>query len=84
VGLLISRGVPAGDAAAVTDFFLGILYPAEGAANLKLYRDAGIAFLNTADNGITSSPFSAGMTGYDTRVRGLVSMLMTLQRFQEQ
>jgi hypothetical protein len=84
VGLLAARNVPLGDAGAVTDFFLGILYPSEGAANLKLYRDAGIAFLNTADNGITTSTFSAGMSGYDTRVRGLVSMLMTLQRFQEQ
>ena len=66
--------------------FLGILYPSEGSANLKLYRDAGISFLNTADDGITASPFSTGLaaTTYDTRVRGLVSMLMTLQRFQEQ
>jgi hypothetical protein len=84
VALLTARGVPAGNAGAVTDFFLGILYPAEGAANLKLYRDAGIACLNTADHGPTSSPFTAGMSGYDTRVRGLVAMLMTMQRFQEQ
>lgn len=75
-----------GNAGDVTDYFLGILYPSEGAANLKLYRDAGISFLNTADDGITASPFSTGLaaTTYDTRVRGLVSMLMTLQRFQEQ
>lgn len=73
-----------GNAGQVTDFFLGILYPAEGAANLKLYRDAGINFLNTADNGTTTSTFSTGLSDYDTRVRGLVSMLMTLQRFQEQ
>ena len=74
------------DAAAVTDYFLGLLYPSEGAANLQLYRDAGIAFLNTADNGTTSSLFNSGLSTstYDTRVRGLVSMLMTLQRFQEQ
>lgn len=73
------------DAAAVTDFFLGILYPAEGAANLQLYREAGINFLNTADNGTTASAFNT-LTGttLDTRIRGLVSMLMTLQRFQEQ
>ena len=75
-----------GNAGDVTDYFLGILYPAEGAANLKLYRDAGINFLNTADDGIAASPFSTGLSStiYDTRVRGLVSMLMTLPRFQEQ
>lgn len=73
-----------GNAGAVTDYFLGILYPAEGAANLKLYRDAGVNFLNTGNDGITFSPFSSGISDYDTRVRGLVSMLMTLQRFQEQ
>jgi hypothetical protein len=36
---------------------------------------------------VTASPFSAlsnTSTGYDTRVRGVVSMLMTLPRFQEQ
>lgn len=85
--MLLRTRLPAGswgNAAVVTDFFLGLLYPAEGAANLKLYRDAGVSFLNTADNGTTSSPFSTGLSDYDTRVRGLVSMLMTLQRFQEQ
>lgn len=87
VALLKSR-LPSGswnNAGDVTDFFLGILYPAEGAANLKLYRDAGVDFLNTADNGTTASLFTAASgTTYDTRVRGMVSMLMTLQRFQEQ
>lgn len=87
VGLMRAR-LPAGswtDAAAVTDFFLGILYPAEGAANLQLYREAGINFLNTADNGTSSSPFNTlNAANTDTRLRGLVSMLMTLPRFQEQ
>ena len=86
VGLLKAK-VPStswGNAGAVTDYFLGILYPAEGAANLKLYRDAGVNFLNTGNDGIAASPFSSGISDYDTRVRGLVSMLMTLQRFQEQ
>ena len=73
-----------GNAGDVTDYLLGILYPAEGAANLKLYGDAGVAFLNTGNDGIASSPFTSGLSDYDTRVRGLVSMLMTLQRFQEQ
>jgi uncharacterized protein (DUF1800 family) len=78
------------NAGAVADFFLSILYPGEGKANLDLYRLNMINFLNTSDNGSASSPFSAlsntGGAGspYDTRVRGAVSMLMTLQRIQEQ
>src|SRR5204862_3555262 len=77
------------DAAAVADYFLGILLPAEGKANLDLYRRAAINFLNTADNGTTSSLFSS-LTGtsnatiYDTRVRGMVAAIMTSQRFHEQ
>jgi len=77
------------DAAAVTDFFLGLLYPGEGAGNLMLYRDAAIRFLNTSDGG-AASPFSALTVSstpnstYDNRVRGVVSLLMTMHRFQEQ
>lgn len=86
VGLMKANVVSGnwGNAGVVTDYFLGILYPAEGAANLKLLRDAGIAFLNTADDGVTASSFSTGLSTYDTRVRGLVSMLMTISKFQEQ
>ncbi|MFO1513434.1 MAG: DUF1800 family protein [Verrucomicrobiota bacterium] len=89
VGLLKAR-LPSGswnDAAAVADYFLGILYPAEGAANLALYRQAAITNLNTADDGVAPSLFSGQSntgTTYDTRVRGMVAMLMTQQRFQEQ
>ncbi len=78
------------DAAKVTDVFLGLLFPGEGAANLNLYRTAAINFLNTADDGAASSPFSAlspsatAGNAYDTRVRGMAAMLMTMQRFQEQ
>jgi len=78
------------DAGAVADFFLAILYPGEGRANLDLYRANAINFLNASDDGQSSSPFSAltpsnaAGTPYDTRVRAMVSMLMTLQRFQEQ
>jgi hypothetical protein len=77
------------DAAAVTDYFLGILYPGEGKANLTLQRAAAIKYLDTDDNGATSLfsglTFSttAGST-YDNRVRGVVSMLMAYPRFQEQ
>lgn len=71
----------------VADYFLSILFPGEGKANLDLYRSSAINFLNTGDDGLSSSPFSSqpntGAT-YDTRVRGMVSLLMTTQRFQEQ
>jgi uncharacterized protein (DUF1800 family) len=87
---LLKKKLPAAswnNATAVADYFVSILFPAEGKANLDLYRNAAVTFLNTDDAGTTSSPFSGlGNTGatYDTRVRGMVSMLMTTQRFQEQ
>ncbi|PYJ06658.1 MAG: hypothetical protein DME25_06155, partial [Verrucomicrobia bacterium] len=77
------------NAGAVADYFLGLLYPGEGAGNLQLYRNAAINYLNTDDSG-NSSPFAnltvsgtAGST-YDNRVRGMVGALVTMQRFQEQ
>jgi len=87
---LLKRKLPAGswnNAEHVADFFLAVLFFGEGRANLDLYRASAISFLNLADNGTTTSLFSGlGNTGgtYDTSVRGMVSMLMTLQRFQEQ
>ena len=77
------------DAAALADYFLGLLFPAEGRANLELYRTAAIDYLNTSDNGQTASPFSSlSTTGnpspYDIRVRGLAAMLLSSPRFQEQ
>jgi uncharacterized protein (DUF1800 family) len=78
------------NAPAVADYFIGIIFPSEGAANLNQYRTAAINFLNTTDDGLSSSAFSAltvsAVAGqpYDTRVRGMVSMLLTFQRFQEQ
>jgi uncharacterized protein (DUF1800 family) len=74
---------------AVADYFLGILFPGEGSANLALYRTLAINFLNTDETG-SASPLNTltvssnfGMP-YDTRVRGMVAMLMTMPRFQEQ
>jgi uncharacterized protein (DUF1800 family) len=70
----------------VADYFLSIIYPGEGKANLDAYRNLAMNFLNTSDTG-GSDLFTAlnnAQTTYDTRVRGMVSMLMTLQRFQEQ
>jgi uncharacterized protein (DUF1800 family) len=75
------------DAGAVVDYFLSILFPGEGKANLDLYRREALNYLNTADDGRTSSPFAnftPGSITYDTRVRGMVAMLLTSQRFQEQ
>jgi uncharacterized protein (DUF1800 family) len=84
--------IPAGsrnNAGVVADYFLSILYPGEGKANLDLYRKLAIDYLNTADTGgpVGGSPFSLlvlGTAGYDTRVRSTVAMLMTLPRFNEQ
>ncbi|HUR45146.1 MAG TPA: DUF1800 family protein [Candidatus Saccharimonadales bacterium] len=85
---LLQKKIPGSmqNAGAVADYFLGTLYPAEGKANLDLYRTAAISFLNTADN-MTTNTFNTlppNGTTYDTRVRGMVSYLMTLQRFHEQ
>jgi hypothetical protein len=78
------------DAGKVADLFLALLHPGEGRANLDYYRQLAMSYLNTADDGVSSSPFSAltpsNVAGnvYDTRVRGMVTMLMSLQRFHEQ
>jgi uncharacterized protein (DUF1800 family) len=75
------------NAAAVTDYFLGILFPGEGRANLDELRAASLWYLDTADNGTTASPFAAlspTTTVYATRVRGMAAMLLSSPRFQEQ
>ncbi|HWN97536.1 MAG TPA: DUF1800 family protein, partial [Methylomirabilota bacterium] len=70
---------------AVVDFFLGLLFPGEGAANLGRDREAAIAFLNSNEAGTAPSAFN-GLSGaaYDGRVRSMVGFLMSLPRFQEQ
>lgn len=75
------------DANAVVNYFMGVLYPSEGRANLDEYRQLGTWYLNTSDNGAAASDFSTlnnTSPGYDTRVRGMIAMLMTFPRFQEQ
>ena len=75
------------DPAQVTDYLLTTLFPAEGHANLQAYRAVALQFLNTADDGVTASPFanlSPGSPAHDQRLRGLVGLLMSTQRFQEQ
>ncbi len=77
------------DTGAVADLVLDLLFAGEGRGNLEGYRQLAVNFLNTADDGITSSPF-AGLTttgspsAYEIRLRGLVAMLLTTPRFQEQ
>jgi uncharacterized protein (DUF1800 family) len=80
------------NALAVADYFVGILFPGEGAGNLQLYRTAAVNFLNdgSADTTANATPFSSlvvsatATAAYDQRVRGMVGLLMGLQRFQEQ
>jgi uncharacterized protein (DUF1800 family) len=77
------------NASAVADYILKILYPGEGAGNLLLYKTSAVNYLNTDDNGNASAFSSLVVSGtanstYDNRVRGMVGMLMTQQRFQEQ
>jgi hypothetical protein len=78
------------NAGKVADLFLALLYPGEGKASLDEYRAAAIDWLNTANDGVTPSPFatltpsSTAGSAYDTRVRGMVGMLMALDRFHEQ
>lgn len=87
---LLKKKLPSGswnDANAVATYFLSILYPGEGLGNLDGYRQLAANFLNTNDAGTGSSLFASlsnTSTAYDTRVRAMVAMLMTLQRFQEQ
>jgi hypothetical protein len=88
--LRMANAIDMRDAGKVADFFLGLLFPGEGRASLEHYRRVAINFLDYADNGTTPSSFSdltpsaAGGSPYDTRVRGMVAMLMSLQRFEEQ
>ena len=75
------------DAGAVSDYFLSILFPGEGKANLDLDSANAIIFLNTLDNGTTASSFSVldpNSTTYGNLVKGMVGYLMGLPRFQEQ
>jgi uncharacterized protein (DUF1800 family) len=75
------------DAPQLADFFLGILYPGAGRANLDLLRQQAIEFLNTSDDGRSSSPFNLltpASADYSVRVRALVAHLMSIYSFNEQ
>ncbi len=85
---LLKLKVPSGswtNAGAVVDFFLGLLYPGEGVANLGRDRQAAIDFLNLNEAGTAPSAFNMlNIAGYDARVRSMVGFLMSMPRFQEQ
>lgn len=86
--MLLKLKMPSGswnNDGAVVDFFLSLLYPGEGTANLGRDREAAITFLNLNEAGTGASSF-ASLTGsaYDGRVRSMVGLLMSLPRFQEQ
>jgi hypothetical protein len=70
--------------AAVVDFFIGLLFPGEGAGNLGRDREAAIDFLNMNELGVATPFTSATGAAYDGRVRSMVGFLMSLPRFQEQ
>jgi hypothetical protein len=81
---LVRERIPSGswnNPAALVDFFLGLLYPGEGAANLALDRQAAIDYLNTNDAG---APSAFVFASHDGRVRGMVALLMCFPRYQEQ
>ncbi|MFN3410378.1 MAG: hypothetical protein ACK45B_15405, partial [Limisphaerales bacterium] len=88
----LKKKLPSGswnNAGAVADYFLSILFPAEGAGNLGPLRLAAVNFLNdgSADSSPNTTPFvtlAHTSANYDTRVRGMVAMLMTQPRFQDQ
>ena len=90
VALLKAKLAPASwnNAGAVADFFLANFFPAEGAGNLNGYRSLAINFLDSPDAGGPPVPGAflalTNPTNYDTRVRSMVAMLLTLPRFQEQ
>jgi uncharacterized protein (DUF1800 family) len=74
------------DANAVAGLFTDTLFPGEGQANLDLDRRAAADYLNSnsAASGPLFATLSPSSTEYNTRVRGMVAMLLCLPRFQEQ
>jgi len=87
--LRLPSGVDQRDAGKVADLFLGLLWPGEGRAGLDAYKTLAVDFLNTGDDGAPSAfnlltPSNVANQPYDTRVRGMVALLLSLQRFNEQ
>ena len=87
--LRLPSGTDQRDAGKVADLFLGLLWPGEGRAGLDAYKMLAVEFLNTDDTGAPSAfnlltPSNVANQPYDTRVRGMVALLLSLQRFNEQ
>lgn len=90
VALLMNRlsGAQWTDPVAVTQYFLGIILPAEGWGNLDTDLDECVNLLNSDDTGTPgTSPFNAltpGTPAYDLRVRSLVGFLLSNPKIHEQ
>ena len=87
--LRLPSGTDQRDAGKVVDLFLGLLWPGEGRAGLDAYKSLAVEFLNTSDTGSPSpfnllTPSNVANQPYDTRVRGMAALLLSLQRFNEQ
>jgi uncharacterized protein (DUF1800 family) len=87
--LRLPSGTDQRDAGKVAELFLGLLWPGEGRAGLDAYKTLAVEFLNTGDTGAPSAfnlltPSNVANQPYDTRVRGMVALLLSLQRFNEQ
>jgi hypothetical protein len=87
--LRLPSGTDQRDAGKVADLFLGLLWLGEGRANLAPNKTLAVGFLNTSDTGAPSAfnlltPSNVAGQPYDTRVRGMVALLLSLQRFNEQ
>jgi hypothetical protein len=72
------------DPGAIADYFLNLFYSGEGPANLGLDRQAAIDFLTSNDAGVPTPQTPFNLTTHESRVRGMVALLMCLPRFQEQ
>jgi hypothetical protein len=87
---LLQRKLPPAQwtsAEAVVDFFLETVYFGHGKASLQPVHDLALHFLNHAEDGKTVSNFSElkpGTPPFDTRVRGMVALLMSLFAFSQQ
>jgi uncharacterized protein (DUF1800 family) len=87
--LRLPGGTDQRDAGKVAGLFLGLLWPGEGRAGLDAYKMLAVGFLNADDTGAPSAfnlltPSNIAGQPYDTRVRGMVALLLSLQRFNEQ
>ena len=72
------------NAAAVADFFIDLLYPAEGTGNLDADREECIRLLNSDTNGAPDSAPLALDATYDGKIRSAAGLLLANPKFHEQ